>query len=186
MNKKSHPIAWRPRSIPTSSQEPSRCHAKLRYRVDLKGFMAECETNYFRLRKLFPLLVAGRELHIAISPQESCQIVLAVLETTPFTALVGIGQKDSGGSSWLAAPTMRVRIYHDAKLAEVVACDGSRVLPRNNYPNEHMFQPDEKAQWNRFLGELLAACIGRGYGVAKEQETRVGEVSAATPFPAAR
>ncbi len=139
----------------------------MRYKVDLKGFMAECETNYFRLHKLFPLLAEDRELHIATSPRNTARIVVAMLETTPFTTLLGIRQEGGGSTEqipWLVAPALRVRLYHDAKLAEVVACDRvTRVWPRHHYPNERMFQPDEKAQWNRFLGEWLAALLDRGY-----------------------
>lgn len=145
----------------------------MRYKVDLKGFMAECETNYFRLRKLLPLLVEGRELHIAMSPGNTARVVVAVLETTLFTTLIGVRQQGGGSAEvpWLVAPAMRVRLYHDAKLAEVVACDrATQVWPRHHYPNERMFQPDEKAQWNRFLGEWLAALLDGGYRLVADGE----------------
>jgi uncharacterized protein YqiB (DUF1249 family) len=55
-------------------------------------------------------------------------------------------------------------MYHDARLAEVVSCDGLRnIVPKNVYPNRNMLQRDEKAQWNRFLEEWLIACIERGH-----------------------
>lgn len=146
----------------------------MRYKVDLKHFMAECETNYFRLRKLVPLLAEGRELHLALARRDTSRVVIALLETTPFTSLIGIRQEEGSCARvpWLLAPAMRVRLYHDAKLAEVVACDRAMgVWPRNQYPNERMFQPDEKAQWNRFLGEWLAALLDRGYGPVADCET---------------
>ncbi|MGK2915220.1 MAG: DUF1249 domain-containing protein [Porticoccaceae bacterium] len=185
MDKKPKYLDWQPGLLRKPPPEQTSLYqAKLRYRVDLKGFMAECETNYFRLGKLFPLFITGRELRIAFSPCDSRPLVLAVLETTPFTVLVGIRQETGGESPWLVAPPMRVRVYHDAKLAEVVACDHSmRVSPRNPYPNERMFQPDEKAQWNRFLGELLAACLSRGYSMANADGIRAGEISSATLLP---
>ena len=59
--------------------------------------------------------------------------------------------------------SMDVRIYHDATLAEVVAWQGHRQLqPRHEYPNPKMYQEDEKAQLNTFLGELLAFCLEKG------------------------
>lgn len=146
----------------------------MRYKVDLKGFMAECESNYFRLRKLFPLLAEGRELHIAMPPQNTTRFVVAVLENTLFTTLLGVRQEGGGSAKqlpWLVAPAMRVRLYHDAKLAEVVACDrATQVWPRHHYPNERMFQPDEKAQWNRFLGEWLTALLDHGYRLVADCE----------------
>lgn len=51
---------------------------------------------------------------------------------------------------------MTVRLYHDARLAEVTAADRFRRVPaRHDYPNPAMHQPDEKQQWNRFLAEWL-------------------------------
>jgi uncharacterized protein len=56
-----------------------------------------------------------------------------------------------------------VRLYHDANLAEVVKCQRYRQFaPRYEYPNIDMHQIDEKAQMNRFLGELLAHCLAHG------------------------
>lgn len=56
-----------------------------------------------------------------------------------------------------------VRLYHDANVAEVVKCQRYRQFkPRYKYPNLDMHQVDEKAQMNRFLGELLAHCLAHG------------------------
>lgn len=59
--------------------------------------------------------------------------------------------------------SLDVRLYHDATVAEVIAWQGHRRFQaRNEYPNRHMYQRDEKAQLNGFLGELLAACLKEG------------------------
>jgi uncharacterized protein len=56
-----------------------------------------------------------------------------------------------------------VRLYHDASLAEVVKCQRYQSFsPRYEYPNVDMHQIDEKAQMNRFLGELLTHCLSHG------------------------
>lgn len=56
-----------------------------------------------------------------------------------------------------------VRLYHDASLAEVISCDQyRRFAVRHEYPNKYMHQTDEKAQVNRFLGELLDDCLRDG------------------------
>ncbi|MEO0442849.1 MAG: DUF1249 domain-containing protein [Pseudomonadota bacterium] len=56
-----------------------------------------------------------------------------------------------------------VRLYHDATLAEVIAWQGQRRFqPRHEYPNPQMYQRDEKAQLNTFLGELLSFCLEKG------------------------
>jgi uncharacterized protein YqiB (DUF1249 family) len=54
-------------------------------------------------------------------------------------------------------------VYHDARMAEVVTfAHLRRVFPHYDYPNPAMHQPDEKAQWNRFLGEWLSHCLRHG------------------------
>jgi len=52
--------------------------------------------------------------------------------------------------------TMTVRMYHDAKVAEVMNCSGHGTFePEYGYPNKHMLQRDEKRQLNQLLGEWL-------------------------------
>ena len=63
----------------------------------------------------------------------------------------------------LPAPELTVRLYHDARTAEVTAYQGQdRFRGLYAYPNDQGRQPDEKAQLNRFLGEYLALCLAEG------------------------
>ena len=67
----------------------------------------------------------------------------------------------------MPAPRLTVRLYHDARLAEVTeASPFRRVQARYPYPNSQMHQRDEKAQWNRFLGEWLAHVHDHGRDAA--------------------
>jgi len=51
---------------------------------------------------------------------------------------------------------MKVRIYHDAQLAEVISYQGhSRILSKYPYPNQKMFHRDEKRQANYLLNDWL-------------------------------
>ena len=60
-------------------------------------------------------------------------------------------------------------MYHDLRLAEVVTVSGRRLgLAKYEYPNELMFQPDEKVQQNLFLAELLGQFVQ--YGLAAEKD----------------
>ena len=48
-------------------------------------------------------------------------------------------------------------------MAEVVKLNtNSRLEPRYSYPNNKMYQPDEKWQQNKFVAELLEACLSDG------------------------
>ena len=57
---------------------------------------------------------------------------------------------------------MTVRMYHDAKVAEVVNCSGRGGFePEYGYPNKLMLQRDEKRQVNQLLGEWLDFFVHR-------------------------
>lgn len=144
--------------------------------------MADCDANYVRLLKLFPEIgqqsEQNSERRIGIHQQNSQVLRLQVLEQTPYTTLVQLEQETPEGteelavSLWFGFPTLQLRLYHDARVAEVVSCEGSRrAFPRYEYPNERMYQQDEKAQWNQFLAEWLSFCLEHGYDI----ETTFGE-----------
>jgi hypothetical protein len=58
---------------------------------------------------------------------------------------------------------MSIRLYHDARLAEVLTTQDIRqVKPRYDYPNIQMHQQDEKQQTNQFLNEWLHLCLRLG------------------------
>lgn len=138
----------------------------MRYKVDLKRFMADCEANFLRLQRLFPAMAGEDHYRFLMDGAGEQAVDIQVLERTPYTLLLEL-RHESGDSPWIRVPTMRVRVYHDAQLAEVVSCAAQRrVRARNPYPNDNMHHPDEKAQWNRFLGEWLALCLQRGYAQA--------------------
>src|SRR4051812_24265626 len=87
---------------------------------------------------------------------------IRVSERSPYTTTLEIAQLPSPLLS--LAPTLTVRVYHDARLAEVIAFTRwRRAQPRYDYPNPGMHQPDEKSQWNRFLGEWLSHCLQHGF-----------------------
>ncbi len=140
------------------------------YKVDLKNFMARCESNYRRLHQVFPDMAVDQERCLGLTTVDNREVVLTVLERTPYTTLLAVEEKlknaanPTTNTDWFKPLLLTVRIYHDAKLAEVVSCDGMRnAKPKNEYPNKNMLQRDEKAQWNRFLEEWLVVCIEYGY-----------------------
>ncbi len=144
--------------------------------------MAECSANYMRLRKLFPALAqedcrcVGLRAGAVDVVARGDVVVMTVLERTRYTTLLAIASRSVDRPRWWHDPVMQVRLYHDARLAEVVAWDRElRVYPKNGYPNERMLQPDEKYQWNRHLGEWLANCIAHGYAVEQDFPTVVAE-----------
>lgn len=141
---------------------------KTRYKVDLPGQMAECEANYHRLLKLMPNHAAVSDWRFAISGAKCDQCLdIRIIERSRYTTTVQLAQLDirlPEQQTWLYMPKLTVRLYHDARLAEVLAWEGhKRLRPRYDYPNRAMYQSDEKAQLNRFLGEWLSLSLQRGH-----------------------
>lgn len=132
---------------------------KRRYRVDLAAGQAECAANYLRLARLLPGFDADRHV---FGVGAYAQMNIEITERSPYTTTLDISQ--SVHPLTTLAPCMTVRVYHDAQLAEVVAfANRRRVRPVYDYPNPAMYQPDEKAQWNRFLSEWLSHCLQHGH-----------------------
>jgi uncharacterized protein len=148
-------------------QNPNPWLKKKRYVVDLKKQMAECEGNYIRLLKLLPDLEENDRWQFAISDESLHlgELAICVIERSKYTTLLRIWQKDSWGE-WLNQPELSVRMYHDARLAEVVGYQKQRHLDgRYHYPNPKMRQPDEKMQINLFLAEWLSHLQQYGHSV---------------------
>jgi|TARA_B110000503_G_scaffold74761_1_gene115452 uncharacterized protein len=143
---------------------------RAQYKIDFHGYMADGDANYVRLLKLFHNINEADQRKIYIYNTGRHILRFQVLERTPYTTLIKIDEEAGEYtpckrlSSWLKLPLLKLRLYHDAKMAEVVSCDGvSRIRPRYEYLNRNRHQPDEKAQWNQFLSEWLAYCLEFGY-----------------------
>jgi uncharacterized protein len=141
---------------------------KVRYSVNLPLQMAEYEFNYVRLTKL--LLSIEKSQNTGEQQKlKTWRYKIHVVERAPYTTTLQLTQfsgrapSPSKNERWLQMPVLTVRMYHDAELAEVLAWEGhKRLRPRYDYPNQSMYQSDEKLQVNQFLGEWLKLCIGQG------------------------
>ena len=154
---------------------------------------ADCEANYVRLCRLLPGVVAlaqsarehadpaqlpelrselVRALQVDLSAGEPAELTLELSEQCRYTTTLNVTVRVRGleRHAWLRSGKnaqegvhMSVRLYHDVRLAEVIAFSGARsALASYSYPNEVMFQPDEKAQQNRFLAEWLSHALNHG------------------------
>mgnify|MGYP005726910905 CR=1 FL=1 len=148
-----------------------------RYNIDLCAHMAECDATYLRLIKLMPALHSDDERVIGIGIGEGGRTVrFEVVERSRYTSVVAIeveGESDHARSETTDNPrhlgpmSIRVRLYHDARSAEVIEMQKQRRFePVYDYPNPKMRARDEKAQVNRYLSEFLANCLS--HGVSRE------------------
>jgi len=141
-----------------------------RYVPDLKKMAAACEGNYLRLNKLMPNFELGYETSFLISSDSStstalrrARIYLKVVESFKYTSTVEVIQEGLS-PDWIQPPSMLVRLYHDARSAEVTCYQNQkRIQGRYEYPNPQMRMPDEKAQLNQFLAEWLTHCLKYGH-----------------------
>lgn len=126
------------------------------YRLDFRALMAQYEENYRRLMVVLPVIASHdtMELRLPLPAGGSRVLRIRVIERCRYTTELTIQQ--SSPAPAIAPLVMTVRLYHDAHIAEVTGTRPHRQIPvRHRYPNSDMLQPDEKHQWNRFLGECL-------------------------------
>ena len=138
------------------------------YVPDLIADMAECDANYIRLRQLFPDMDEESDLKFGIrtTTREGATVVIRITARCPFTTMMTVSVTSQNGELFVKWPNLDVRIYHDVRSAEVICFNRHRNFRfRYPTPNDNMFQPDEKSQINKFLGELLTHCIEHGYSL---------------------
>ena len=121
--------------------------------------MSECDANYERLTRLLPDIAGRQDWTLdMLQPEQAGSVQLSVVERCPYTTTLRCSQR-IGGSMLFAEPSMTVRMYHDARTAEVTEYQNERRFAAiYAYPNQHMRLPDEKMQINRLLGDLLMLC----------------------------
>lgn len=132
-----------------------------RYTVDLAAIMRLYETNYAKLLPLLPKTdKVGDECVYKVF---DCEYQMKITESTRYTTVIELWQRSEGELPDYLVPRLTVRLYHDARVAEVCSAQQiSRLKPRYDYPNLRMHQKDEKHQVNRFLGDWLAYCLKNG------------------------
>lgn len=113
------------------------------------------EHNYTTLRKLFPKIVLGDALCLQFELEHS-SLKIKIKEKNKYTLLLEIYEKFSLTPVWEQGLNMRIRLYTDACLAEVVSYQGRvRFLPKYETPNPKMYHRDEKRQINHLLYDWL-------------------------------
>lgn len=142
----------------------SKVNRKKKYQPNLVSLMSLCANNYFLLLKVqADQTQLDEQRHFFINDYLAYKIT--VNEITRYTSLITFEQKilDNNTLPSVLHPRMVIRLYHDARMAEVISSqDIHQVKPRYDYPNEQMHQQDEKQQINQFLNEWLHLCLHQG------------------------
>ena len=135
-----------------------------KYVPQLASLQAVCAANYARLLTLLPDCGTD-DLAYRFIVKAGTEYVITILETAPYTTTVKMEQL--GNSPTFLRPVMEIRLYHDARMAEVISSQHAGALaPSYDYPNPDMRQRDEKERVNSFLAEWLVYCL-------KHQDTMI-------------
>ncbi len=122
-----------------------------------------CESNYRKLTHMFPE-VAFFDYLVLENKHKWVVVSVDVLERTPYTVLLRLKSSYIPHSKFSLETIMQVRIYHDAKVAEVIQVQGhQRIRSHYAYPNSLMYLPDEKRQSNKLLSDILDFCNENQY-----------------------
>lgn len=142
------------------------------YNIDLRAHLEQCDDNYRRLARLMPDLQRTDRRHFRIFPRTAAlTVTFEVIHRSRYTTVLSLSLPAS--IRGFGDMRIKVRVYHDARTAEVIEFQGQRRFDAvYEYPNPEMRQPDEKAQVNRFLSEFLNACLR--HGVAHQERVMIG------------
>lgn len=134
------------------------------------GLMAVYESNYRRLMLLAPGLDG---LERAVSRVPGClDLHLRVLERHRYTTFLHLTywfEQPDGGVR--PDPDLHIRMYHDARLAEVHSC----LRPQRRGGEADGCSLARRWQMNRFLEKWLAYCLAQGHGFPPAGRTVAGE-----------
>jgi uncharacterized protein len=132
------------------------------------ALMGLYESNFIRLGWLAGELAALAGRHVSIVPGD-CDLVLTVTERSPYTSTLNLTYLLVDGREALRCPDMRVRIYHDAHLAEAQQCGGIQIqsAPRRGAAEREL---DQRWARNMMLNKWLEYCVERGHRFSPRSE----------------
>lgn len=139
------------------------CQLRQKHRTsDRFGNLMELyEKNYMQLRLLIPELKHIPEV-AAVSEVDGCLPVhFALLEQTRYTSRFHLTYRfvDARGERGILAPDFEIRVYHDARTAEVV----SGLLHGQQHVERKTRNLDDSWRLNRYLYKWLGYLLRRGH-----------------------
>ncbi|MFT6269588.1 MAG: hypothetical protein ACJAVV_002415 [Alphaproteobacteria bacterium] len=100
-------------------------------------------------------------LHYEFDVGHSLKYRVQIVDSSRYTSTLEMAQISANTPAFLQ-PKMIIRLYHDAKVAEVLEAQRtSRLKAVYEYPNLNMHQRNEKYMVNVFLAEWLHFCLSQ-------------------------
>jgi hypothetical protein len=131
--------------------------------VEPRGFVSLMdlyENNFLRFRKLVPDLDA-LDQHAYSRIDGALGLHISVLDRSRFTTTLRMTYHFTEGASLHAEPDLKLRVYHDACLVEVL----SGHLKHGKQRLDHLPADAKREKWklNRFLYKWLGFCLHQGH-----------------------
>jgi uncharacterized protein YqiB (DUF1249 family) len=138
------------------------------------ALMGLYESNFIRLGWLAGALqgLAARQVS---SVRGDCDLVLTVTERSPYTSTLNLTYLIPERHGELHYPDMRVRIYHDAHLAEAQQWADVHSQPRLKALRSRAERElDQRWARNMMLNKWLEYCVERGHRFSSRTEYDAG------------
>jgi uncharacterized protein YqiB (DUF1249 family) len=130
------------------------------------SLMSLYESNYIRLSWLVPDLLAvdaPRVSHV----QGDCALHLNVVERSRYTTTLSLTYLFEDEQGVVADPDLLIRVYHDARLAEVQSCARwHRHTMLEAIRSQFARELGDRWMRNMMLNKWLDYCVERGHGFA--------------------
>lgn len=129
--------------------------------VDFVSLMDMYEDNFIKLRKLIPDMQLINDSSVSTSVGH-LNLYLQILERSKFTTTLRLSYSFTDKGETRLEPNLKIRIYHDAGLAEVM----SGKLHHGKLVLDHLPSDALKQKWqlNRFLSKWLKYCLRQNHG----------------------
>jgi uncharacterized protein len=130
-----------------------------------KSFCLEqmCASNYQKLLKLVPELLALKEAVIGVA-LNNMPLHISVLENTPYTLMIELNHCFNLDKDEYFEPAVKIRLYMDAQLAEVMS-DQARSPISIAFKDKGLSTDIMNYKWrlNYFLQKWLDHCLKQDY-----------------------
>lgn len=122
-----------------------------------------CASNYEKIFRLIPGLCTLKENAIGLAPNNT-MLHLKIIEQTVYTLTIELSHSFSKEPDQLMEPAVRIRIYLDAQLAEVLS-DHARPSVTQVFKDLSLCREIMNYKWrlNFFLQKWLDHCLTKNY-----------------------
>jgi uncharacterized protein YqiB (DUF1249 family) len=141
--------------------------------IELKEFHFFCEKNYLLFSKLISDFEKEKSFSFGI-PLGSLnvnKVFISLSRVSKFTSDIKI----SFSAELSKKIEIEIRLYHEAKMCEVIRFQGFHQSLISIFPSQKKFgfTKDEKFQWNSFLNKFLTVCIESGRSLENHIPSRI-------------